>query len=130
MVAAALPGNAEQNPAYRPTRPPATDATDQELTEGIDSAALLSLITDHGGKLKRLSDVTQALDRIDRLQVKIDVRPPVLTYSKASRKLFLADRAFLFYRRNGDPQWPWMAGQPEITNDLAGDDPLVLDLDM
>jgi hypothetical protein len=79
----------------------ATDATDQELTEGIDSANLLSLISEHGGKLKRLSDVTQALDRIDRLQVKIDVRPPVLTYSKASRKLFLADRAFLFYRRNG-----------------------------
>jgi hypothetical protein len=47
----------------------------------------------------RLSDLTQALGRIDRLQVKIDVRPPVMTYSKASRKLFLADPAFL------PPQW-------------------------
>lgn len=47
----------------------ATDATDEELTEGIDSAALLSLIADHGGEAIRLSDLTQALDRIDRLQV-------------------------------------------------------------
>lgn len=74
----------------------ATDATDEELTEGIDSAALLTAIADHGGQLIRASDLTQALDRIDRLQVKIDVSPPVLTYGKASRKLFLADRAFLF----------------------------------
>jgi hypothetical protein len=108
----------------------ATDASDEELTEGIDSAALLSLIADHGGEAIRLSDLTQALDRIDRLQVKIDVRPPVLTYSKASRKLFLADRAFLFFRRNGDPRWPWMAGEPEITNDLSGGDPLLLDLEI
>ena len=78
----------------------------------------------------RLSDLTQALDRIDRLQVKIDVRPPVLTYSKASRKLlFLADRAFLFFRRNGDPRWPWMAAS-QISVDLSGGDPLLLDLDI
>jgi hypothetical protein len=101
-----------------------------KMTEGIDSAALLSRIGDHGGDAIRLSDLTQALERIDRLQVKIDVRPPVLSYSKASRKLFLADRAFLFFRRNGDPRWPWMAGEPEITNDLSGGDPLLLDLDI
>jgi hypothetical protein len=108
----------------------ATDASDEELTQGIDSATLLSLINKHGGDAKRPSDLTQALDRIDRLQAKIEVRPPVLTYSKASRKLFLADRAFLFFRRNGDPHWPWMAGEPEITNDLCGTDPLELDLEM
>lgn len=108
----------------------ATDATDEELTEGIDSAALLARIGEHGGGAIRLSDLTQALERIDRLQVKIDVRPPVLSYSKASRKLFLADRAFLFFRRNGNPRWPWMAGEPEITNDLSAGDPLLLDLDI
>lgn len=108
----------------------ATDATDEELTEGIDSAALLARIAAHGGGAIRLSDLTQALERIDRLQVKIEVRPPVLSYSRASRKLFLADRAFLFFRRNGNPHWPWMAGEPEITNDLSAGDPLLLDLDL
>jgi hypothetical protein len=76
----------------------------------------------------RLSDLTQALGRIDRLQVKIDVRPPVMTYSKASRKLFLADPAFL------PPQWEsavalgWL--EPEITNDHSRGDPLLLDLEL
>lgn len=106
----------------------ATDASDEALTEGIDSAALLSAISRLGGGAIRPSDLTQALDRIDRLQVKIEVRPPVLTYSKASRKLFLADRAFLFFRRNGSPRWPWMAGELDFTNDLSGHDPLLLDL--
>ncbi|WP_138158215.1 hypothetical protein [Mycolicibacterium neoaurum] len=105
----------------------ASDASDHDLSEGIDSAALLASIDEHGGHAIRLSDLTQALDRIDRLQVKIEVRPSVLTYSKASRKLFLADRAFLFFRRNGEPRWPWMAGEPEITNDLSDGNPLVID---
>ena len=107
----------------------ATDASDHALTEGIDSAALLAAIAEHGGQAIRPSDLTQALDRIDRLQVKIEVRPPVLTYSKAGRKLFLADRAFLFFRRNGEPRWPWTTGEPEITNDLSGGNPLIIDDD-
>lgn len=112
---------------YRYLLQAASDASDQELTEGIDSAALLTAIADHGGHAIRPSDLTQALDRIDRLQVKIEVSPPVLTYSKASRKLFLADRAFLFFRRNGEPRWPWMSGEPEITNDLSEGNPLLID---
>lgn len=114
---------------YRFLLQAATDASDEELTEGIDSAALLAAIAEHGGHLIRASDLTQALDRIDRLQVKIEVSPPVLTYGKASRKLFLADRAFLFFRRNGEPRWPWMSGEPEITNDLSAGNPLIIDED-
>lgn len=114
---------------YRYLLQAATDASDQDLSEGIDSAALLTAIGEHGGHAIRPSDLTQALDRIDRLQVKIEVSPPVLTYGKASRKLFLADRAFLFFRRNGEPRWPWMAGEPEITNDLSGGNPLIIDDD-
>jgi hypothetical protein len=53
----------------------------------------------------------------------------VLTYNRSSRKLTLADRAFLFFRRHGSPAWPWMPGEPEIVNDLAGAEPLTLDFD-
>lgn len=114
---------------YRHLLQAATDATDEELTEGVDSALLLTRIAAHGGGDIRASDLTQALDRIDRLQAKIDVRPPVLTYSRSGRKLALADRAFLFFRRNGSPRWPWMPGEAEFTNDLAGSEPLTFDLD-
>jgi hypothetical protein len=115
---------------YRHLLQAATDASDEELMAGIDSSVLLQRISGQGGSNGiRLSDLTQALDRIDRLQVKIAVNPLVLTYSRSSRKLSLADRAFLFFRRHGSPQWPWAAGEPEISNDLAASDPLDIDED-
>ncbi|MFF0445792.1 hypothetical protein ACFYT4_05105 [Streptomyces sp. NPDC004609] len=110
---------------YRHLLEAVTDASDQELLDGIDSAVLLQRIASHpGGAAIRASDLTQALDRIDSLQLKIGVQPLVLTYNKSSRKLFLADRSFLFFRRHGNPIWPWAAGAPDITNDLAQSDPL------
>jgi len=35
------------------------------------------------------------------------ISPPVLSYSPDARRLFLVDRAFLFYRRYGTVAWPW-----------------------
>ena len=69
---------------------------------GIDSSALLQrILAQDGSPGIGQSDLTQALERIDRLQVKMAVSPLVLTYTKSSRKLSLADRAFLFFRRHG-----------------------------
>ena len=84
-----------------------TAATDDELLEGIDSADLLNRINASNEREVRLSDLTQALERVGRLQAKISVNPPVLSYSPDARRLFLVDRAFLFYRRYGNPIWPW-----------------------
>lgn len=103
----------------------ATEGTDQELLDGLDSALLLHrIVTELGAPGIRASDLTQALERIDRLQSKIAVHPPVLTYNKASRKLILADRSFLFYRRHATHPWPWSTGEPHFSNDLAIQDPL------
>ena len=75
---------------------------------GIDSRELLKRIqTADPDASIRQSDLTQALDRVDRLQVKIGVQPLVLTYNRDRRRLFLADRSFLFYRQYGSPTWPW-----------------------
>jgi hypothetical protein len=80
----------------------------EELLNGIDSRELLKRIeTADADANIRQSDLTQALDRVDRLQVKIGVRPLVLTYNRDRRRLFLADRSFLFYRQYGRPTWPW-----------------------
>ena len=113
---------------YRHLLQAVTDASDQDLLQGIDSAALLQrILAQSGGEGIRASDLTQALDRIDRLQVKIAVNPLVLTYNRSSRKLSLADRAFLFFRRHSSPQWPWGQDEPGISNDLAASDPLDID---
>jgi len=85
-----------------------TRSDNQELLNGIDSRELLKRIeaADANANIRQ-SDLTQALDRVDRLQVKIGVRPLVLTYNRDRRRLFLADRSFLFYRQYGHPKWPW-----------------------
>ncbi|MEF2977029.1 hypothetical protein [Subtercola sp. YIM 133946] len=109
----------------------ATEATDDELIDGIDSAILLQRVLDHeGADAIRASDLTQALDRIDRLQMKIGVNPVVLTYNRSDRKLFLADRSFLFYRQHSSQTWPWSQGEPEIVNDLYIQEPLNFDFDL
>jgi hypothetical protein len=112
---------------YRHLLEAVTEATDEDLIAGIDSQDLLHRVGDHSAYVIRPTDLTQALDRIDRLQVRIDVHPPVLTYNRSNRKLFLADRAFLFFRRYGRPHWPWASGEPEIVNDLAAEEPLEFD---
>jgi hypothetical protein len=85
-----------------------TSSKSEELLNGIDSKDLLSRIQEADPDATiRQSDLTQALDRIDRLQVKIGVHPQVLTYNRDRRRLFLADRSFLFYRQYGSPRWPW-----------------------
>jgi hypothetical protein len=111
-----------------------TTADAQELQAGIDSKELLSRIKASGGEAIRQSDLTQALDRVDRLQVKIGVHPPVLTYNRRGRRLFLADRSFLFYRANGTPRWPWdndadLEDALNALGDLALFDPDALDKD-
>lgn len=93
-----------------------TDASDDELLNGIDSGDLLGRIQEDGGDSIRQSDLTQALDRIAQLQAKLDIRPPVLTYEAQRRRVFLADRAFLFYRKYGAAAWPW---QDDSTLDSA-----------
>jgi hypothetical protein len=113
---------------YRHLLQAASDASDEELMAGIDSNVLLQrILAQAGGSGIRRSDLTQALERIDRLQANISVKPLVLTYTKSSRKLSLADRAFLFFRRHGSPSWPWAEGEPDFSNDLAATDPLDID---
>lgn len=112
---------------YRHLLESVTEATDGDLLNGIDSQDLLDRVGEHSPYEVRATDLTQALDRIDRLQVRIDVHPPVLSYNRSGRKLFLADRAFLFYRKYGRPNWPWSEGRLDITNDLSTLQPLEID---
>lgn len=92
------------------------------LDRGVDSSDLLRAIQSEGAQL-RGSDLTQALERIDQLQVKIEVSPPVLTYHRPGKRVQLVDRSFLFFRKYGEHSWPWNE-EEQITNDLADSNPL------
>jgi hypothetical protein len=106
-----------------------TASKSEDLLEGIDSSDLLERIQEsHPDPPIRGSDLTQALDRVDRLQAKIGVQPPVLTYNNDRRRLFLADRSFLFYRQHGDPTWPWEKDETLMSLIEAAPDDGQLDL--
>jgi len=94
-----------------------TASESDELLDGIDSRELLRRIQEEAPTAAiRQSDLTQALDRVDRLQAKIGVQPVVLSYNRDRRRLFLSDRSFLFYRQYGTPTWPW---ERDETLDIA-----------
>jgi len=103
-----------------------TESSDEQLLQGIDAADLRGRIILPRGRKLRQSDLTRALERVDRLQAKIDIRPIVLTYHRPSRRVFVVDRSFLFFRKYGSPIWPWSEDEFVATNDLAKDDPLDL----
>ncbi|WP_404562227.1 hypothetical protein [Curtobacterium sp. AB7] len=93
------------------------------LGDGIDSRELLASIKADGQGI-RGSDLTQALERVDQLQVKIKVSPPVLTYHRVGKRVQLVDRSFLFFRKYGEHTWPWDDPDETIQNDLAESTPL------
>lgn len=79
-------------------------ATDEELIQGIAYSTLFERIKYHAeGKAIRQSDLTSALDKVERLQARKEVTPLLVSYSKNLRKLFLNDREFMFYKKySGD----------------------------
>ena len=80
------------------------ETPDAELISGISYDNLLARIQkEAGGVTVRTSDLTSALDKVERLQARKGVTPLLVSYSKDLRKLFLNDREFMFYRKySGD----------------------------
>lgn len=104
------------------------EAPDDELQAGLDQKQLFYRINSPGIPRIRRSDLVQALRRLDRLQAKIDIRPVVLSYSEASKRVFVVDKSFLFFRKYGAPSWPWLEESFNPTNDLVNEEPLDLTL--
>lgn len=83
------------------------EASDEELIRGLSRADLFNRVQKNNTSAKdiRKADLTQVLDRIERLQAERNITPLLVSYSRDLQKLFLNDREFLFYRKySGDDE--------------------------
>ena len=88
------------------------EASDTEIYDGIHRDVLLTRVKQYEPNV-RGSDLTAALNKLNRLQEDRNISPLVFSYNSTSRKLQLADRELLFYRKYGNPVWPWQETEGE-----------------
>jgi hypothetical protein len=92
------------------------EASDAELQDGLPKETLLRRIQQRESRV-RMSDLSAALNKLDRLQSERDISPLVLTFSGG--KVSLVDRELLFFRRHADAQvWPWLESGESEANQL------------
>lgn len=79
----------------------------EKLLVGIPQNEMLKYIQQFNDKI-RLSDLTAALNRTERLQSSRGITPMLIMYNENLREIHLVDREFLFYREFGNPDWEWL----------------------
>ncbi|HOZ13880.1 MAG TPA: hypothetical protein PK784_03760 [Tenuifilaceae bacterium] len=79
----------------------------EKLIKGIPLNDVLSNIQKFNDKI-RLSDLTAALNRTERLQSSRGITPMLIMYNENLREVHLVDREFLFYKEFGNPDWEWL----------------------
>ena len=83
------------------------EASDHDLRSGLHYDTVYERVHLLNDRVRR-SDLTASLQRLNRLQQDRQVSPLVLSYNEKSRYVQLVDRELLFYRKYGNPVWPWM----------------------
>ena len=99
----------------------AIEATDQELRAGLHYNTLFDRISGMNSRIRR-SDLTAALQRLNRLQEDRQVSPLVFSYNDKTRELQLVDRELLFYRKYGQPTWPWADDVDDVDGSPTADE--------
>ncbi|VVB78579.1 Uncharacterised protein [uncultured archaeon] len=85
----------------------ATKLSDEKLIFGMPTSELLTEIQELSPNTIRQTDLTQALDRIERLQASRDITPLLVSYNRSLKSLSLTDREFLFYRKFSEESFDW-----------------------
>jgi hypothetical protein len=72
--------------------------SERDLLVGIPAEKLLVAINQISPSIRK-SDLTSALEKIERLQAARGITPLLTSYNRSLKLLSLTDREFLFYRR-------------------------------
>jgi hypothetical protein len=84
---------------------------DSDLCMGIHRDHIYRAINDCPPELQvKAKSLDEALKNLNKLQLERKVSPLVFSYNSDSRKIQLVDLNLLFFRRYGNPDWPWKEG--------------------
>lgn len=76
-------------------------ATDEELLEGLSPGDMASRVNGETGKRSyNRATMRKRLMALAASQAEVDISPPVISYDLVGERVFLVDRAFLFYRKH------------------------------
>jgi hypothetical protein len=81
--------------------------SDDDLLQGVPAKELAQAIEHDAPGAVTAKALSEALKRLIGLQHRASVRPVVLTYAQDTRVVSVADRSLLFFRKYGNPTWPW-----------------------
>jgi hypothetical protein len=102
-VHTACPGASHPNAVLREI----ISYSDEELLHGIDNGTLVDTIYSAAEQTRHQQAICELLESLAQAQTTMGIRPPVLAYNQHARKVYVTDRALLFFRRYGSPRWPW-----------------------
>ena len=92
-------------PESFPTFKALIECSDEELLRGIDSDQLTARV-ESVVSISQMPAITSDLfANLTIAQATMNIRPPVFSYNERSRKVYVADRSLLFFRRYGTPAW-------------------------
>ena len=98
---------ADEAPVYEGALRAVVAATDVEHEAGLRISQLPSLIESAGGQRHTKPYIRRKMAEISDAQRKYGVDPPVFAWDAGTSRLFVVEQSFLFFRRFGDPEWPW-----------------------
>lgn|GEM_PF-529622 len=89
-----------------------TEVDDKSLINGVHQNDILKKIQGYTPRTIRIGDLTQALDKIERLQSSRDITPLLISYNHSLKAISLSDREFLFFRKFSNIKWEWLEDIP------------------
>jgi hypothetical protein len=111
-------GDESQLKVYQHIARVCMEANDVELLKGLHYSTLFDRVQRYNPRVRQ-SDLTAALQRLNRLQEDRSISPLILSYNPKSRLVQLIDRELLFYRRYGAPVWPWSGEDTPKTDNIG-----------
>ena len=80
--------------------------SDEELLQGVENDALTRNMRETGVQPPSPQALNNMMESLAEAQIAMGIRPLVLSYNQYAHRVYVIDRALLFFRRYGSPRWP------------------------